>query len=214
MPTFAYTALNRQGKRTAGRLDADDRGAALSSIESLGLVPVDVTAAMGGHQGGAKPQAGAPSVRRPGRARVKQKHVLSFVRQMGNLLGAGVPLARVANHGSAERPGWRLDGNRLLPRDDYLSGDLWARMTRLDALGEHITAMAKLDGGEFDFSQPPALGGPIGSEFNVDFQEFDDAKRLWLSWASLRLDCFDFDSAQSPLTEVRVELKSKLNMRG
>ncbi len=48
-----------------------------------------------------------------------------------------------------------------------------ARMTRLDALGEHITAMAKLDGGEFDFSQPPALGGPIGSEFNVDFQEFD-----------------------------------------
>ena len=53
-----------------------------------------------------------------------------------------------------------------------------ARMTRLDALGEHITAMAKLDGGEFDFSQPPALGGPIGGEFNVDFQEFDVAQEL------------------------------------
>jgi murein DD-endopeptidase MepM/ murein hydrolase activator NlpD len=53
-----------------------------------------------------------------------------------------------------------------------------ARMTRLDALGEHITAMAKLDGGEFDFSQPPAIGGPIGGEFNVDFQEFDVAQEL------------------------------------
>ena len=51
-----------------------------------------------------------------------------------------------------------------------------ARMTRLDALGEHITAMAKLEGGEFDFSQPPAIGGPIGGEFDVDFQEFDVAR--------------------------------------
>ena len=53
-----------------------------------------------------------------------------------------------------------------------------ARMTRLDALGEHITAMAKLDRGEFDFSEPPAIGGPIGGEFDVDFQEFDVAREL------------------------------------
>ncbi|MFT6285774.1 MAG: murein DD-endopeptidase MepM/ murein hydrolase activator NlpD [Alcanivorax sp.] len=53
-----------------------------------------------------------------------------------------------------------------------------ARMTRLDALGEHITAMAKLDGGEFDFSHPPAIGGPIGGEFNVDFQEFDVVQEI------------------------------------
>ena len=36
-----------------------------------------------------------------------------------------------------------------------------ARMTRLDALGEHLTVMADLQEGEFDFSQPPALGGPL-----------------------------------------------------
>jgi murein DD-endopeptidase MepM/ murein hydrolase activator NlpD len=37
---------------------------------------------------------------------------------------------------------------------------LQARLVRLDALGERITIAAKLDVGEFDFSQPPALGGP------------------------------------------------------
>jgi len=46
---------------------------------------------------------------------------------------------------------------------------LQARMTRLDALGEHLTVMADLDDGEFDFSQPPAVGGPLAGEFSVDF---------------------------------------------
>jgi murein DD-endopeptidase MepM/ murein hydrolase activator NlpD len=51
--------------------------------------------------------------------------------------------------------------------------ELQARMTRLDAMGEHLTAMADLQEGEFDFSQPPALGGPIAVEFNVDFTSLD-----------------------------------------
>ena len=37
---------------------------------------------------------------------------------------------------------------------------LQARLVRLDALGERLIDMAKLDEGEFDFNQPPALGGP------------------------------------------------------
>lgn len=41
--------------------------------------------------------------------------------------------------------------------------ELEARMTRLDALGEHLTAAAGLQEGEFDFSEPPALGGPMRS---------------------------------------------------
>ena len=47
--------------------------------------------------------------------------------------------------------------------------ELQARMTRLDALGQHLTAMADLDEGEFDFTRAPALGGPMAGEFNVDF---------------------------------------------
>jgi murein DD-endopeptidase MepM/ murein hydrolase activator NlpD len=51
--------------------------------------------------------------------------------------------------------------------------ELQARMTRLDALGEHLTSMADLEDGEFDFSQPPALGGPLAAEFSVDYSSMD-----------------------------------------
>jgi len=51
--------------------------------------------------------------------------------------------------------------------------ELQARMTRLDALGEHLTAMADLGDGEFDFSQAPAVGGPLAGEFRVDFSSMD-----------------------------------------
>jgi len=35
-----------------------------------------------------------------------------------------------------------------------------ARLVRLDAVGERITTIANLDEGEFNFSQPVAIGGP------------------------------------------------------
>lgn len=38
--------------------------------------------------------------------------------------------------------------------------ELQARLTRLDALGERLVDVASLDEGEFDFSLPPAVGGP------------------------------------------------------
>ncbi|MEX0901003.1 MAG: M23 family metallopeptidase [Gammaproteobacteria bacterium] len=39
-------------------------------------------------------------------------------------------------------------------------GRMQAHVLRLDALGNRLTRMADLDEGEFDFDQPPALGGP------------------------------------------------------
>jgi murein DD-endopeptidase MepM/ murein hydrolase activator NlpD len=39
-------------------------------------------------------------------------------------------------------------------------GELQAKVIRLDALGERLTEVAKLDRGEFDFSSSPAVGGP------------------------------------------------------
>jgi murein DD-endopeptidase MepM/ murein hydrolase activator NlpD len=46
--------------------------------------------------------------------------------------------------------------------------ELEARMTRLDALGQHLTEVAELQGGEFDFSEPPGLGGPSASDVTAD----------------------------------------------
>ncbi len=42
--------------------------------------------------------------------------------------------------------------------------ELQARLVRLDAVGERLTKVAKLDKGEFNFAQPPGVGGPLTNE--------------------------------------------------
>ncbi len=42
-------------------------------------------------------------------------------------------------------------------------GEMQARLMRLDALGQRLVEVAKLDQGEFNFDSHPALGGPIES---------------------------------------------------
>ena len=42
-------------------------------------------------------------------------------------------------------------------------GRMQAHVMRLDALGRRLTEMAELDRGEFDFSRPPAQGGPAAA---------------------------------------------------
>jgi murein DD-endopeptidase MepM/ murein hydrolase activator NlpD len=51
--------------------------------------------------------------------------------------------------------------------------ELQARLLRLDALGEKLTAAANLDQGEFDFNQTPAFGGP-SSEVTGEAYSRDD----------------------------------------
>ncbi|MEO0442896.1 MAG: M23 family metallopeptidase [Pseudomonadota bacterium] len=48
--------------------------------------------------------------------------------------------------------------------------ELQARLVRLDALGERLTTMAKLDKGEFDFNLPPAVGGPESPNLGEAYQ--------------------------------------------
>jgi len=54
--------------------------------------------------------------------------------------------------------------------------ELQARLLRIDALGERLTQAAKLDAGEFDFNQTPAVGGPeeLGEAINFEPPSFLD----------------------------------------
>ncbi len=70
---------------------------------------------------------------------------------------------------STELEGLRLEAERKLQAMTLSLAELQARMTRLDALGEHLTVMADLEDGEFDFSQPPAVGGPLAGDFSVEY---------------------------------------------
>ena len=54
-------------------------------------------------------------------------------------------------------------------------GQLQAHAIRLDALGQRLTKMAKLDKGEFDFENPPAQGGPVSaSDANAKSMDVPD----------------------------------------
>ena len=54
----------------------------------------------------------------------------------------------------------RLSAQEQLDAMAVLMAEYQARLLRLDALGERLTVMAKLDRGEFNFSKAPAVGGP------------------------------------------------------
>lgn len=54
----------------------------------------------------------------------------------------------------------RQDAERQLDALTVRLAEMQGRITRLDALGERLALLSKLDDGEFDFSQIPALGGP------------------------------------------------------
>ncbi len=53
-------------------------------------------------------------------------------------------------------------------------GQMNAHVVRLDALGSRLTQMAGLGDGEFDFSEPPSLGGPEDPVQQTDSSELGD----------------------------------------
>ena len=52
-------------------------------------------------------------------------------------------------------------------------GELKAQVIRLNALGQRLVQMAKLDKGEFNFDRPPAQGGPESTERSAPLQVAD-----------------------------------------
>ena len=64
-------------------------------------------------------------------------------------------------------------------------GEIQARALRLEALGERLTIIGKLDDGEFDFRRMPALGGPMElvdsnelGRIDLDFEIFKLEQRV------------------------------------
>jgi murein DD-endopeptidase MepM/ murein hydrolase activator NlpD len=89
--------------------------------------------------------------------------------------------------------------------------ELEARMTRLDALGQHLTTVANLDEGEFDFSQPPALGGPMIGESDVDFTAKGLGKELDRFEAHLNDREQQLEMLESLLTSHKLEEEGSLS---
>ena len=70
----------------------------------------------------------------------------------------------------------KLESEQQLEALTLRLATLQARLVRLDAVGERITSIANLDNGEFDFSQPIAIGGPsMGSSVPYTTANFSNA---------------------------------------
>lgn len=127
MPTFAYTALSKEGRRTAGSLAADSRAAAMAQMAGEGLHPISLS-----EKADASRQAASASVERGGPAKVSSKAVESFTRELANLLAGGVPLSRALGllRREASQPAARRLWSAI--HDDVVGGTALA-----DALAKH-----------------------------------------------------------------------------
>lgn len=91
-------------------------------------------------------------------------YVLGQESELHAIRGAALGLQSELERQSAELELLQGSAERRLAALGTRLAELQARMTRVDALGEHLTAMADLDGGEFNFSAAPAVGGPLALE--------------------------------------------------
>lgn len=90
----------------------------------------------------------------------------------------------------------RKDAQRQMNALAVKLGELQAQSTRLNALGERLAQVGKLDNGEFNFDQPPPVGGaedPVGSAYALP-QSLD---------ASIDQLAGQFDSQQAQLSALQ-----------
>ena len=94
MNSFRYQAVAANGAAVEGVIEADDRRSALQLLGQRGLFPSNLEACAPDKTQrsvtGSNP-ASVPS-QPPGAGRVKRKDVTAFTREMGALLGAGIPI--------------------------------------------------------------------------------------------------------------------------
>src|SRR5689334_22787617 len=99
MPTFAYKAIQADGKVAEGILEAAGRPDAFRQMEGRGLRPVSLAERAAGKKGAsAKTDAGAAPAQKMslnfGSQKVSAKELENFTRLLSSLLAAGVPLSR------------------------------------------------------------------------------------------------------------------------
>ncbi|WP_339137790.1 MAG: type II secretion system inner membrane protein GspF [Candidatus Electrothrix sp. GW3-4] len=92
MPVYEYTALNAQGKKQKGVLDADSISAARQKIRKDGSYPVEIKETVPRGRRGKKEAEKKNALSLQFGSRIKQQEIHVATRQLATLLGAGIPL--------------------------------------------------------------------------------------------------------------------------
>ena len=91
MPEFSYIGMDVKGVHTEGHISAESREQAMGSLRQRGITPLEVVQ---------RQKSGSPlllTLRMSGGQRAKaltQDQILEFVKELGSLLRAGLPLDR------------------------------------------------------------------------------------------------------------------------
>ena len=124
MPSFAYEALDAQGRSVKGAVDARSENEAAEKIRRKGLFPTRVQAGAGGGRAGVA--APAPGVAKRGLrligGRVSQKHLTQFTRQFATLMDAGLPIVRSLDILAGQQKVGVLKSTITLVREDVEGG--------------------------------------------------------------------------------------------
>lgn len=97
MPIFAYEAINAQGAKETGELEAANRNQAILEIRNAGLKPTKVAQlADNAKKAAAKKEPSQPGPAKGGkiRGRVNAQQLTDFTAQMAVLIDAGLPVVR------------------------------------------------------------------------------------------------------------------------
>lgn len=86
MAIFAYTAIDRTGRKSSGSLPADSRAAVMDRLNSQGLSPISITEKSS--------SAGRAAVVVTASTRIPRKAVEGFTRGLASLLAGGLSLSR------------------------------------------------------------------------------------------------------------------------
>jgi general secretion pathway protein F len=97
MPVYEYTALDPQGKKHKGVLDADSMPAARQKIRQDGAYPVEIKETVPKGRKGKKGGAKSSFLSLQFGSRIKQQEIHVATRQLATLLGAGIPLVPALN---------------------------------------------------------------------------------------------------------------------
>lgn len=100
MPIFAYEAINAQGQKETGELEAANRNQAILDIRNAGLKPTKVAqraeTAAAKKSGAAKKEEAGPARTKGGKikGRATAQQLTDFTAQMAVLIDAGLPVVR------------------------------------------------------------------------------------------------------------------------
>lgn len=119
MGAFTYQALDAEGRRVKGVIEADSERQARSQLRSRALKPVAIQPAWGGTGAAAAIRAGWRSLLQP---RIPSRDVALLTRQLATLIQAGMPLDEALNAAAQQSRKPRVKALLLQVRSRIVEG--------------------------------------------------------------------------------------------